>query len=238
MSIDYIRILMLGLGVIFFSGSLHAQGKEYTNEGIIWSQFTEKVRVNDMNTLALTIQHRAFLDRDKAYHLFFKGNWQHQLAGPLSIGAGFVNLNINVPSDDTHVLRPELRPYQFVQMDFPVQKGSSFTWRLIAEERFFRKVANGDLIAGHDFQWRFRNLIKFHQPLTERLDASVSTEIMLNAKNVEVNVFDQNRLRALLGYSIDSFKISSGYMHWFVQTATNRHENRHSWVVMLSHRLN
>lgn len=229
---------MLGFVTLLCSGFLHAQNKEYTNEGIIWSQVTEKLRVNEQNSLSLSVQYRAFLDRAEGYHLFLKGNWQHQLAGPLSIGAGFVNLNINVPSGDTHVLRPELRPYQFVQMDFPVHNGSSFTWRLIAEERFFRKVANGELIAGHDFQWRFRNLIKFHQPLTERLDASVSTEIMLNAKNVEVNVFDQNRLRALLEYSIGSFKISSGYMHWFVQTASNRHENRHTWVVMLSHRLN
>ena len=107
----------------------------------------------------------------------------------------------------------------------------------MTEQRFFRKAANGELTNGYIHNWRFRNKFAYTQFLSEKLKLILSSEVMVNVGNTVINIFDQHRMQALFAYDIGRWNIETGYMHWFVQTAANNHENRHTWVIGLSHSL-
>lgn len=151
-----------------------------------------------------------------------------------SAGAGFTNLNINQFVDTDFVLVPELRPYQSIAFSKPVGK-SSFSWKFMVEERFFRKAADGQLVDGYTYWWRFRNKAGFKQYLSDKWSFTLSSEIMFHAGDVNINLFDQHRTQFLFGYNFGNLSTSFGYMHWFFQTPANRHENRHTLVIAFTH---
>ena len=219
-----------------------AQDKVVVDEAVIWYYASEKIVWSEKWSTSLMFQYRDFLDRTDGYHIFFTGNLAYKLSDQWTIGAGFTNLNINRPADGEIVLVPELRPIQFVQLAQPLGKGK-FSWRFMVEQRFFRNAANGELIDGTTFNWRYRNKAQLMYPLFKigegTMNGEISTEVMFHSgENIDLNVFDQHRLIGQLHYKIGSFTISSGYMHWFFQTATGvDQQNRHTWLIGLSHTL-
>ena len=211
-----------------------AQDRTIKSEFIVWNQFTQKVKFNDKYSGTFLTQYRAFTDREKGYHLFFSLGVTRKLDHGFSVSLGFSNLNINQYVDTDFVLVPELRPFQSIQRTTPINK-SSISWRLMIEERFFRNAENGELVNGYFQNWRFRKKLKYTQYISDRFNLILASEIMINAGNVNINIFDQSRTQFLLNYSRERFSIETGYMHWFFQTPTNFHENRHSLVIALTH---
>lgn len=213
---------------------INAQDRTVINESVVWTQYTLKGKLSDNYSWSFASQYRAFLDRENGYHLFFTAGVTRKLNYGFSVGAGFTNLNINQFVDTDFVLVPELRPYQSVAFTMPVGK-SSFSWKFMVEERFFRNAAEGELVDGFNSLWRFRHKAGFKQYISEKWDFTLSSEIMFHAGDVNINRFDQHRTQFLFGYSFGDVSTSFGYMHWFFQTAANRHENRHTLVIAFTH---
>ena len=212
----------------------HAQDREIVNELVYWFQYSGKFSLGDKYDGNVGIQYRHFADRDEDYHLFFSLGATRSLSNGISVSAGFTNLNINQRVDGKYVLVPELRPYQSVQMSVPVAR-SKVSWRIMTEQRFFRNAMDGELVKGYTHNWRFRMLINYQQYLSEKLDLILNTELMVNAGNINVNIFDQHRGQILLSYKLEKLSVRAGYMHWFFQTPSNRHENRHTPILILVH---
>ncbi len=220
--------------IIILCHSSYSQDRLIINEPIIWSQHTQNIRFNDQYGGTFSIQHRGFLDRDKVFHLFFSVAIARKLKDGFSFGAGFINLNINQFVDTNFVFVPELRPFQSIQLGQTVGR-STFLWRFMIEERFFKNASNGELVSGFNFNWRFRNKVQYNQYLANKLRLIISSEVMFNAGGININIFDQHRAQLMVGYNFGKLATNIGYMHWFVQTPTNNHENRHTLIIAFTH---
>jgi len=225
-------------GLFLLGASLLGVGQERTlsSEFVLWTQVVQKVKLSDTYSGTFSSQYRAFTERDEVYHLFFMAGVNRKLNNGFGISLGFINLNINQFVDTDFVLVPEIRPFQSIQFSYPANR-SAFSWRLMTEQRFFKNAMNGELVAGFSHNWRFRNKFGLAQYLSEKLKLLLSSEVMINAGNINVNIFDQHRAQALISRRIGGWEVQTGYMHWFFQTAANRHENRHTWMIMLTHSL-
>lgn len=214
-----------------------AQEKVVVDEGVIWTSLSEKVKVNDNWGLSGAFQYRNFVDREDVFHLFFTVGATRKLSNGFSIGGGFTSLNIHRDVDGTSLLVPEIRPYQSLQFTYPMDK-SKFNWKAMVEERFFRRTGNGELQSGYDGNWRFRNKFQFTFPLAASLNLELSSEVMFNTgERININVFDQHRGIVQFHYALGAFKVSTGYQNWFFQTGAGVHENRHTWLIGLTHSL-
>lgn len=123
----------------------------------------------------------------------------YQLGKDMRISAGVATLGMYRAD---RLDRIEIRPYQ----DFNLNQSfgnikSQHRFRL--EERFFKKVEEGEVRNGHTFNFRFRYSLMFNVPVAKlqalgpeaRLLLSVGDEIFINAgKEIVYNVFDQNRI--------------------------------------------
>ncbi|MBC6399891.1 MAG: DUF2490 domain-containing protein [Ekhidna sp.] len=221
---------------LFTNIGAYTQERNLSSEFILWTYLTQKIKFSDTYSGSIGTQYRSFTDRAGDYHLFFFAMITGKLGHGFSASLGFMNLNINQFVDTEHVLVPELRPVQSIQFSYPINK-SAFSWRLMTEQRFFRKAANGELVNGYIHNWRFRNRFAYTQFLSEKFKLIWSSEVMINAGDIGVNIFDQHRTQAMLTYDIGKWNVESGYMHWFFQTSANHHENRHTWMIGLSHSL-
>ena len=224
----------LCLGFLIISLSSFCQERVRINESVLWAQYSIKGKLSDVYGWSFGTQYRSFRDREDGYHLFFTTGLTRKLGQGFAVGAGFTNLNINRFVDTDNVLVPELRPYQSIALTVPINK-SSFSWKFMVEERFFRNAANGELTEGYNYLWRFRNKAGFKQHLSAKWNFNVSSEIMFHVGDVGLNLFDQHRTQLLFGYDFGDVSANFGYMHWFFQTATNRHENRHTLVIAFTH---
>ncbi len=223
--------------LIFCVHISHAQEKTSTSEGIIWGYAVQNVQWNNRWNTTFSAQYRSFLEREDGFHVFLSGGVGYKLSHGFSVGGGFTNLNINGRFDDNELFLSELRPYQFLQLNYPAGR-LRFNWRMMVEERFLRFAANGEKLPGYEYVWRFRNRALFMFTLTELLRLEASSEVMIHAgTSVIVNDFDQHRAILQFHYSLGQFQISSGYMHWFVQTFGGVLENRHTWLIGLRHNL-
>ena len=220
---------------LLLSGFLSlAQERTIINESVLWTQFTLKTNFGEKYGASFGSQYRAFLDRENGYHLFFTVGVTRKLGYGFTAGVGFTNLNINQFRDTDFVLVPEIRPYQSIAFSQVVGK-SKFSWKFMVEQRFFRNARNGELVSGYTKTWRFRNKAAYSQYLSEKWRFILSSEVMFNAGDITVNVFDQHRAQFLFGYKMGVSEVNFGYMHWFFQTANNRQENRHTLVIAFTH---
>lgn len=121
---------------------------------------------------------------------------------------------------------PEHRPWQQIQW-FDKKEGLSMAQYLRIEERFVRRVSNGELTAEDRFTWRFRYNFFISFPLKGQPGEAkspflfVNDELLISAgKNVVNNYFDQNRLFTGLGYQFTTgLNAQLGYLFVFQQLA-------------------
>lgn len=220
--------------LLLSGGSLHSQEKSTSNEFVLWNQCLQKIRLNHRYTASLNAQYRVFTDREKGYHLYFSFGVLRKLNHGFSASLGLTNLNNNQFVDSDFVLVPEIRPFQSISYSSNFLK-SNFSWRLMVEERFFKKAEEGHLVEGFHANWRIRNKVLFKHSLSEKIFFLLSSEVMVNAGGIDINIFDQHRGQAMVGYLFDKLSFNLGYMHWFVQTESNVHQNRHTLIIAFAH---
>jgi hypothetical protein len=120
----------------------------------------------------------------------------------------------------------EHRTYQMVQL---TQKEGilDISHRFMLEQRWVGKYSNANLEKEDQFPlWhRMRYMTRLQMPLNRKemadktLYAALYDEVLIGfGKNVNANIFDQNRIGALLGYRINkNIRIEAGYINQTVQ---------------------
>lgn len=121
-----------------------------------------------------------------------------------------------------------------------------FSHRFILEQRFVGRYTSPEVTAEDDFPLlqRMRYMIRLQIPLEGREIkdktpyAALYDEIFIGfGKNVNANVFDQNRIGLLLGYRFNkNFRLEAGYLNQIVQfgrqiNGQNIFQNNHGFIV-------
>jgi hypothetical protein len=114
---------------------------------------------------------------------------------------------------------PEHRIYEQVVLNSTIGK-STLTNRLRLEQRWVGRYAS--LNAENStpvFLNRFRYMPRIDFPINEKWYAAAYDEIFIGfGKNVGENVFDQNRIGAMIGYKASKlFRIEGGFLNQTVQ---------------------
>jgi len=120
----------------------------------------------------------------------------------------------------------EHRIFQMIQLSHKEGR-VDFSHRFMFEQRFVGKYSSANLDKEDDYPLlnRIRYMMRFQFPLKgkEMVDktpyAAVYDEVFVGfGKNVNANVFDQNRIGALLGYRFNSkLRIEAGYLNQIIQ---------------------
>jgi hypothetical protein len=139
----------------------------------------------------------------------------------ITAGYGYIT---HFASNDALPHVPEHRPWQQLQW-FDKKKNISMAQYFRVEERFVRRVSNGELTDETRFTWRFRYNFFIGFPLKGTAITAktpflfFNDEILISAgKNVVNNYFDQNRVFTGLGYQFTGgLNAQLGYLFVFQQ---------------------
>lgn len=120
----------------------------------------------------------------------------------------------------------EHRAFQMVTL-FDKINIASFSHRFMLEQRWVGRYSNASLTSEDEFPLlnRFRYMFRIQIPLKGKTMQdktpylALYDEIFIGfGKNVNENIFDQNRLGILLGYQFDkNFRIEAGYLNQILQ---------------------
>ncbi|MCW3106703.1 MAG: hypothetical protein JWQ09_1209, partial [Segetibacter sp.] len=114
---------------------------------------------------------------------------------------------------------PEHRIYEQIVLSSSIGK-TAITNRFRLEQRWIGRFASIDSKTP-DFIYlnRFRYMPRLDFPLNEKWYASAYDEILIGfGKNIGENVFDQNRISAMIGYKASKFfKIEGGFVNQTLQ---------------------
>ena len=139
--------------------------------------------------------------------------------------AGYAWINNYPVEGGNRIVQPEHRAWQQVQWFTRTKRLRAMQW-LRLEERFVRKMASSDSLAGgYNYTWRGRYNVLLSFPLSLRpgllskFSVCLNNELFINfGKNVVNNYFDQNRF--FIGGAFQTSKrdnIQVGYMNLFQQ---------------------
>lgn len=131
-----------------------------------------------------------------------------------------------VPITSNSIRFPEHRSYQMVTVNNPIST-FLFTHRFMLEQRWVGRNLNpiATEIDEYAYMNRVRYMARLRFPIIgetlddEQLYAAIYDELMIGfGKNVNQNVFDQNRFGALLGYKFSpNIRIEGGYLNQMLQ---------------------
>ncbi len=129
----------------------------------------------------------------------------------------------------------EHRTYQMLTLTDKIER-VELSHRFMLEQRWLGKYTNPNLVKEDTFLFanRLRYMFRAQMPLNHNkmsdhtLYAAAYGEVFIGfGKNVNANVFDQNRFGLLLGYKLNALlKIEAGYLNQIVQlgrTVNNKH---------------
>ncbi len=214
--------------VIFFYNISFSQDQRITdNNSIGWISVANTLKVSPKIALYGEYQWRRVDGLE---------NPQQEL---LRMGLGYslrkdVNLNMGYAFADTHSYGDypnanrfaENRIYEQIVIKNPLGK-VDVSHRFTLEQRFLEKfstlngVTNTEWVFLNRMRYRLRTEIPLYKASSENNSVSfiLMDELFVGfGKNVGANVFDQNRLAALMGYKVNkNIKIEAGYLGQILQ---------------------
>lgn len=238
------------LAAIFISVFAAAQNNRInTSENIGWYNFFGTIKLNDQWGIHTEYQWR----RDN-----FITDWQqsllrigvnYQLNPRVLLRAGYAWIETfpygEIPINGMGRDFTEHRIFEMVQLSH--KEGLvDFSHRFMLEQRFVGRYTSANVNSEDDFPLlhRMRYMIRLQVPLKGREIkdktpyAAVYDEVFIGfGKNVNANVFDQNRIGALLGYRFNkNFRLEAGYLNQTVQfgrqiNGQNVFQNNHGFIV-------
>lgn len=218
-----LRILLMIL-LVASGESLVAQKVSETRDQT-WLGYFNQTRFTDKSGMWIDLHHRLSDDfvGESATNIIRIG-YTYYLSDQTRLTAGYGYVTHFSPGTLPDV--PEHRPWQQIQwMD--KKNGFSLAQYLRVEERYRRRVSEGELTNEYNFNWRFRYNFSLTLPLKgKQVSAKTpflffNNEIHINAgKEIVNNYFDQNRLFLGLGYQFTSqLNAQLGYLYVFQQLA-------------------
>lgn len=230
----------------------HASGQNNrinTNENIGWYNYFGTFKLNEKFSLHTEYQWR----RDQ-----FITSWQqslarfgvnYQLHPNVLFRTGYAWIETfpygEIPINGLGRDFTEHRTFQMVQLSNK-QGRWDFSHRFMLEQRFVGRYSSAEVKTEDEFPLlhRMRYMFRLQVPLTgkEMKDKTLYTamynEIFIGfGKNVNANIFDQNRIGLLLGYRINkNIRIEGGYLNQIIQfgrqlNGRNIFQNNHGIIV-------
>lgn len=213
---------------------------------LIYPSYGQEVRIRDKNQIGWISYFGTFRVGEKlsihTEYQYRRTNWladpqQHLLRAGINysknpslvwlLGYGFIKTYPygDYPIASAGIPFPEHRSYQQLILRQSAQK-TNFLHRFRLEQRWLGRpdTANHGKISSWTYLNRFRYLFRVQHPLnmiipSGKMYAAVYDEIFIGfGENIGANVFDQNRLGILLGYSInDKLTLEAGYLNQILQ---------------------
>jgi hypothetical protein len=233
--------------IILFFGTLKAQNpREYTNNSTAWFMYFGTHKIADKWSLHLEGQVRRSEGLANPQQLLLRGGLNYHINPQATVTAGYCYVETypygGFPTKSDF---PENRIWEQLQLKNQV---GNFEWisRFRLEQRYvYSPVLVGTTYQAGDAVYtnRFRVLNRFSIPfrgktiVDKSFYLSVFDEIMVNfGKNVQYNLFDQNRIYVALGYKLPKVgRLELGYLNqWLVKPDGKKIENNNTLQVGLS----
>ena len=219
--------LSIWLGLMLFVNTAVWAQKQITYQKLVWLRYNQNLSLSEKWEMVNEVEDRRFVFPGKQHQLVFRSTLLHNAPHNLQPGIGFTYFRQSPqdPRSTSNLVVPELRPHQEINFRNKFGDRWSLRQRFKLEERFFRKVSEGELAKGYNFAFRFRLKIDLYYALIkdkeekDRVLLTVSDEVMVNAgKQILYNVFDQNRVYGGIRWNTgDKTAIEGGYLWWYQQ---------------------
>jgi long-subunit fatty acid transport protein len=195
-----------------------------------WYAFSANIKLNKVWTLNSEFQwRRDELIKEPMQNLLRLGI-NYSVNPKLSVRAGYALAETynygDIPLNNLGKQFTEHRSWQMVNLTDKV-KAFELSHRFMLEQRFIGRYSKAQLSKEDQFIFsnRFRYMFRVQVPLKGNTMAdntpylAVYDELLIGfGKNVNENVFDQNRLGVLLGYRFNSkIRIEGGYLNQIAQ---------------------
>ena len=216
--------LIFTLGFIFYLSILVAQNNRQNDfNNINWLQVFITKTINKKIDWLIEYQWRRTDGLKNWQQSLFRTAIQYKPNINIALGLGYAEAE-TFPYGDFPVASagtfPEHRIFEQAVIKQTVNK-LSITSRFRIEQRWLGKVKAGTDrdIESWTYLNRFRYLVKIQYPPGKKMYGWLGDEIFIGAgKNVGVNIFDQNRIHANIGYKINShINIELGYINQTLQ---------------------
>lgn len=232
----------LSLIALLFSASETYSQKQVEDREQTWFGYFNQSRFTNRSGVWVDLHYRLneFMDQ-KAVSIARVG-YTYYATDQVRLTAGYGYVTAYALTDNMPDV-PENRLWQQVQW-FEKKKHFSLMQYIRVEERFVKKVADGELLDDSRFNWRFRYLISLSIPLKGKEMGPKTPFIFLNdevhvnaGREITYNYFDQNRVFAGIGYQFtSSLNASIGYLNVFQQLpAGDRYVNSHAARLFVFH---
>ena len=212
------------LVLIFFSSLLFAQNNRQNDfNNINWLQVFVTKKITTKTDWLIEYQWRrtnGFKNRQQG---LFRTALQYKPTNTFAFAIGYAQAETHAYGDFPIAANgtfPEHRIFEQVIIKQVVNK-LTITNRFRIEQRWLGKVKAGTSreIESWTFLHRFRYLLKLQYPFTKKVYGWLGNEIFIGAgKNLGVNIFDQNRIHANLGYKLSkNVNVELGYINQTLQ---------------------
>ncbi|TRX33213.1 DUF2490 domain-containing protein [Flavobacterium sp. ZT3R18] len=226
----FFKQLILFSILITISNSFYAQEQrlsDYNNIG--WLAFIATVKISPKIALHTEYQLRRVDALESPQQNLLRAGVNYTLRKDVNLNAGYAFAETEPYGDYPNANAfSEHRIYEQIVLKNPIGK-VDVSHRFTLEQRFIEKflVQNGGTVTDWVFQNRMRYRLRTEIPVFKNSTDNHSWSIILMdeifvgfGKNVGVNVFDQNRFAALVGYKVNkNVKIEAGYLSQILQQA-------------------
>lgn len=231
MKSQYFKNLVIILFFICFTGPTFSQNTRILDPNTIgWYAFSANVKIKNAWSISTEVQWRRDELIEEPMQNLLRLGIDYAVNPKFSIRAGYALAETynfgDIPLNNLGKQFTEHRSWQMLNLKDKINS-FEFIHRFMLEQRWIGRYSNARLEKEDEFIFanRFRYMFRVQFPLKGKAMAdktpylALYDEILIGfGKNVNENVFDQNRFGALLGYRFNSnTRIEGGYLSQIAQ---------------------
>ncbi|MFT2008124.1 DUF2490 domain-containing protein [Pontibacter sp. 13R65] len=236
--------LLVWLPGMLLSHSASAQNqREKVHNDNGWYMYFGDHRLNDKWGLHTEVQFRRHNIISDPQQLLIRTGINYALTSSamVTLGYGFIE-TYPYGGDPVGAIFPEQRIYQQLQFRNNLAR-LVFTHRYRQEQRWLKRPGDEDYTYFNRTRYFLKAVLPLSGPTVDAKEFFLAAydEIFVNyGENVQVNIFDQNRAYAALGYKLnDAASLELGYLNQIIQKPNGRmFEHNHTLQVSLFYNLN
>jgi hypothetical protein len=209
--------------VLFFYNSSFCQNQRIgSNNSIGWIAVTNTLKISPKMAVFAESQWRRVEGLENPQQNLFRLGLSYSLRKDVNLNMGYAFADTHPYGDYPNANRfSENRIYEQIVIKNPVGN-VDLSHRFTLEQRFLEKfliqngIANTDWVFLNRMRYRLRVEVPLYRASSDdnSWSAVLLDEVFVGfGKNVGANVFDQNRLAALMGYKLNkNIKLEAGYL--------------------------
>jgi hypothetical protein len=217
-----VKCLSLVIVLFFYNSSFSQNQRIRSDNSIGWIAVINTLKVSPKIALFAESQWRRVEGLEKPQQNLLRLGLSYSLVKDVNLNMGYAFADTHPYGDYPNANRfAENRIYEQIAIKNPLGK-VDLSHRFTLEQRFLEKFSTQNGISNIDwvFQNRMRYRLRVEVPLYRASSENNSwSAILLDevfvgfGKNIGANVFDQNRLAALMGYKLNkNIKLEAGYL--------------------------